>query len=134
MASLTALGIELDKTGTMTFQSATFYSLSTSQFESALDLMGTVQSGFGLLSSRLDEISNPITGLIKKQQDSIDFADNRLDDQIASASERITVMQSSLALKLQQADVLISQFASQQTQLEAIVKSLNTLTFGKEKS
>ncbi|MBN8730658.1 MAG: flagellar filament capping protein FliD [Acidobacteria bacterium] len=134
VASLTALGIELDKTGTMSFQSAKFYSLSTSQFESALDLMGTVQTGFGLLARRLDEISNPITGLIKKQQDSIDVADNRLDDQIASVSERITVMQSSLALKLQQADVLISQFTAQQTQLEAIVKSLNTLTFGKEKS
>lgn len=133
VGSLAALGIELDKTGTMSFDSAKFYSLSTSQFESALDLMGTRETGFGALARRLDEISNPVSGLIKKQQDALDQSDDRIDRQVEAMSERIAVMQSSLAIRLQQADVLISQFASQQSQLEAVVKSLNTMSFGKEK-
>lgn len=133
VSSLAALGISLDKTGTMSFESAKYYTLSTSQFESALDFMGSSTTGFGALAETLDEISNPFNGLIKTQQDTLDTSDTRIDDQIAAISQRIEVMQSSLALKLQQADVLISQFASQQSQLDAVVKSLNTLTFGKEK-
>ena len=133
VGSLAALGIELDKAGKMSFDTTKFYSLSTSQFESGLDLMGTTQSGFGALAKKLDEITNPITGLIKKQQDSLDLSDSRIDDQIAAITERILVMQSTLSLKLQQADLLISQFSSQQTQLDAVIKSLNTMTFGKEK-
>lgn len=131
--SLAALGISLDKTGTMSFDSTRFYSLSTEEFESSLDLMGTTTTGFGALAAKLDEISNPITGLIKKQQDTLDSADARMDNQIAALQERIEVMQASLSLKLQQADLLISQFSSQQQQLDAVIKSLNTVTFGKEK-
>lgn len=134
VGSLAALGISLDKTGTMSFDTTKFYTLSTAAFESALDFMGSSQTGFGALAERLDEISNPFNGLIKTQQDAFDSSDTRIDDQIAAISQRIEVMQSSLALKLQQADVLISQFASQQSQLEAVVKSLNTMTFGKETS
>ncbi|MEP7361700.1 MAG: flagellar filament capping protein FliD [Acidobacteriota bacterium] len=132
IGSLAALGIELDKTGKMSFDSTKFYSLSTSQFESAMDLVGTTHSGFGALASKLDEISNPFTGLIKKQQESIDATDTRIDSQIAAVTQRISVMQSTLSLKLQQADLLISQFSAQQSQLDAVIKSLNTVTFGKE--
>ncbi|NUN02035.1 MAG: flagellar filament capping protein FliD [Bryobacteraceae bacterium] len=131
--SLAALGISLDKTGSMSFDSTRFYSLSTAEFESSLDLMGTTTTGFGALAAKLDEISNPITGLIKKQQDTLDSADARMDNQIAALQERIEVMQASLSLKLQQADLLISQFSSQQQQLDVVIKSLNALSFGKEK-
>jgi hypothetical protein len=74
IGSLAALGISLDKTGTMTFDSTKFYTLSTGAFESALDLMGSTQTGFGALAKRLDEISNPITGFIKTQQDAFEAA------------------------------------------------------------
>ena len=99
-----------------------------------MDLMGSTTTGFGALSRKLDEISNPISGLIKKQQDTIDAADSRIDRQVASLLERIEVMQLSLSTKLQQADLLISQFSAQQQQLDSVIKSLNTMTFGKEKS
>ncbi|MBK7926485.1 MAG: flagellar filament capping protein FliD [Bryobacterales bacterium] len=132
--ALAAIGVTLDKTGSMSFDSTRFYSLSTAEFESALDLMGTTKTGFGALAEKLDEISNPITGLIKKQQDTLDLADTRMDKQIAALQERILVMQSFLSLKLQQADLLISQFSSQQQQLDAVIKSLNTVSFGKEKN
>ena len=132
VGSLAALGIELDRTGQMSFDTTKFYSLSTAQFESAMDLMGTTATGFGALARKLDEVSNPFNGLIAKQQESLDSADTRIDTQIAAITERILVMQSALSLKLQQADVLISQFNAQQSQLDAIIKSLNTMTFGKE--
>lgn len=131
--SIAALGLELDKTGKMSFNSAKFYSLSNSAFESALDFAGTPATGFGALAKRLDQISNPVSGIIRTQQNSIDAADKRIGQQISAIQERISNMQASLAQKLQQADVLISQLSAQQNQLTAIVRSLNTVTFGKEK-
>lgn len=133
VSSLAAMGIELDKTGKMSFDSSKFFSLNSADFESAMDLMGTTTTGFGALAKQLDQVSNPVTGLIKKQQDSMDATDSRIDGQIASITERILYMQSSLSLKLQQADLLISQFSAQQSQLDAVIKSLNTVSFGKEK-
>jgi len=132
VSSLAGLGIELDKSGVMSFETSTFYSLSSAQFESAMDLMGTTTTGFGSFAKRFDEISNPITGQIQQQQNSLDNADARIDEQIAAITERILVMQGTLSLKLQQADLLISQFSAQQSQLDAVIKSLNTVSFGKE--
>jgi len=129
--SLAAIGLELDKSGKMSFNSAKFYALSTGGFESALDFVATAE--FRNFGKRLDQISNPVTGLIKTQQNTIDAADARIADQIAALQERIQVSQASLSLKLQQADALISQFTAQQNQLSAVIKSLNSATFGKEK-
>lgn len=129
--SLAAMGIELDKSGKMNFNSAQLYTLSSGAFESALDFVGAPE--FAGLSDRLDAISNPVNGLIKTQQNTIDTADARIDDQVAALQERIQLMQASLSLKLQQADVLISQFTAQQNQLTAVIKSLNSATFGKER-
>lgn len=134
VSSLAAMGIELDKAGVMTFDSTKFFSLSSTEFESAMDLMGTTSTGFGALAARLDEISNPFTGLIQKQQESLAEGDSRIDGQIAAIQERILVMQQTMSLKLQHADLLISQFSAQQSQLEAVIQSLNTVTFGKRDS
>ncbi|MCC6588204.1 MAG: flagellar filament capping protein FliD [Bryobacterales bacterium] len=129
--SLMDLGIELDKTGTMSFDSSKFYSLSSSKITAAFDFFGSATTGFGATFKTIDAISNAYTGTIAQQQAEIDRTDRRLTDQIATISGRIQIMQESLNTKLQLADGLLSQLQGQQTMLDSTIKSLETSTYGK---
>ena len=130
--SLVDLGVELDKNGVMSFNSTKFYSLPTSTIEAAFSFLGSSSSGFGAYSQKLAQISDPITGLIRTQQDAYDTADQRLTKQIAVLSDRVQQMQRTLSTKLEQADALLSQLQSQQTMLTANLQSLNYSLYGKQ--
>lgn len=130
--SLAALGIELDKSGVMSFNTAKFYALNSTSLSAAFDFFGSETTGFGGLSAKLDQISNPFTGFIRTQQNSYDSADQRIAKQIGEMTSRIERMQSGLSLKLQQADALLAGLQSQQSQLEASIKSVNFALYGKQ--
>ena len=74
---------------------------------------------------------DPVTGLIKTQQDQYDVADDRLSDQITDLVTRIEYMQTSLSTKLQQADVLLAQLDAQQTLLDASIEGLEYAVYGR---
>jgi len=129
---LSDLGIEFDQAGVMSFNSGKFYSLSEAEVAAAFDFLGSETTGFGGFSQALQRISDPISGLIKLQQDSYDAADQRLSRQVAELSSRIEFMQASLSARLQQADALLAQLESQQVLLEASIKGLELLLYGKK--
>lgn len=129
--ALADLGIELDKTGEMSFKSAKFYSLGTAAIEGAFTFLGTETTGFGGLSRKLDQISNPLTGFIRTQQNNYDAADTRIQKQVDALTARIERMQSGLSQRLQQADALLATLASQQNLLDASIKSVNFSLYGK---
>jgi flagellar hook-associated protein 2 len=130
--SLADLGISLSKTGEMSFDSARFYALPSATFNASFTFLGSAVSGFGGLSRNLRQISDPVSGLIRTQQNNYDAADRRIAATIATLTERIESMQKSLTEKLQHADVLLSSLTSQQNSLEASLQSLQLLTFGKK--
>jgi flagellar hook-associated protein 2 len=130
--SLVDLGIDLDKQGVMSFNQVKFYSLPTSTIDAGYEFLGSPTTGFGAHSQALSQISNPVTGLIKTQQDNYDAADARIGRQIDELVARIEQMQLSLLSKLQQADTLLNSLASQQAILEASINSVNVATFGKK--
>lgn len=132
--SLMDLGIGFDTNGQMSFDSSQFNSLSNNDISAAFDFLGSSTTGFGALADNFKQISDPVTGLIKTQQDQYDVADQRLSDQMAALTDRIDYMQSSLLTKLQQADVLLSQLESQQTMLDSNIQSLNLVLYGKSNS
>ncbi len=129
--NLADLGIEFDDKGVMSFNSTKFYSLPESSFNAVLDFLGSATTGFGALAGDFEEISDPVTGLIRTQQDYYDQADERLTAQIDQLVERIDYMQQSLTEKLQQADVLLAQLESQQTLLEASLRGLDAALYGR---
>ena len=131
MNNLTDLGIEFDDLGVMTFDTDHFYSISDADIAKGFDFLGTETTGLGALSDNFEQISDPITGLIKTQQDQYDITDDRLTDQILILGERIDLMQTTLSAKLQQADVLVAQLEAQQTLLQGNIDSLNLALFGK---
>jgi flagellar hook-associated protein 2 len=133
--SLAALGIELDASGVMSFNQTTsdpsrhiaFNSLSSAQITAAFSFLGSPTTGFGLLSSQLTQISDPITGLIKVQHDA---ADTRITAQVSTLTDRINSMQKGLSAQLQAADVLIASLNSQQQMLTATLQGSSFAAFG----
>jgi flagellar hook-associated protein 2 len=130
--SLADLGIELDRQGVMSFKSTTLYSLSTSAFKDAFNFLGSERTGFGGVSASLKQLSDPVTGFIKTQQDNYDASDRRIQQSLDATTLRIENMQLTLSAKLQQADALLAGLQSQQTALESAIKSVNLSTFGKQ--
>jgi flagellar hook-associated protein 2 len=129
--SLAALGIRLDNSGVMSFDSATLYALSDSELDSALDFLGSASAGLGTAAANLTSISDPLTGLVKLRQDQYDAADRRLRIQIDDISTRIGLMQTGLSRQLQQADALLASLESQQSMLDAGIQGLHLALFGR---
>jgi flagellar hook-associated protein 2 len=129
---LADLGLEFNEEGEISFNSSKFYSLSEAEIAAAFDYLGSETSGLGGLSQNFKQISDPISGLIKLQQDQYDAADERLSRQIDELTSRIEFMQLSLSAKLQQADTLLAQLESQQVLLEASIKGLELALYGKK--
>lgn len=129
---LADLGIEFDQQGVMSFNSAKFFSLSDAELAAAFDFLGSETTGLGGFSQALSRISDPVSGLIRLQQDSYDAADQRLSRQVAELAARIEFMQASLSARLQQADAMLAQLESQQALLEASIKGLELALYGKK--
>jgi flagellar capping protein FliD len=128
---LADLGIEFNQSGQMEFNTPKFYSLSDADIAAAFEFLGSPTSGLGALSAGFGQVSDPISGLIRLQQNQYDAADDRLSNQISELTTRIELMQSSLSLRLQQADVLLAQLEAQQTMLDANIRALELAAFGK---
>jgi flagellar hook-associated protein 2 len=129
--SFSDLGLNMDQTGTLSFNQDTFNALSDSQIASGFTFVGSSANGFGGLAAKFNQISDPATGLIKIQTDQYTATDMRLNDELTDTNARISQMQSNLTLKLEAADALLAQLTSQQTILTASISSLNFTLYGK---
>jgi flagellar hook-associated protein 2 len=129
--SLAEIGITFDQVGKISFDSGAFMTLSDSRFDGALEFFGSSTTGFGALARKFAQLTDPVTGSIRLEQDGFDRTDRSLQSQIATLEERINAMQIATAQRLQLADALLAQLESQQSVLEASIKSVNLALFGK---
>jgi flagellar capping protein FliD len=129
--SFSDLGLNMDQTGTLSFNQDTFNALSDSQIASGFTFVGSSANGFGSLATNFNQISDPATGLIRIQTDQYTATDKRLNDELTDTNARISQMQSNLTLKLEAADALLAQLTSQQSILTASISSLNFTLYGK---
>lgn len=129
--SLSDLGIEFGKDGKASFNQTIFDALSSSDVDAAFTFVGSQTTGFGGLSTTLKQISDPITGLIKIEQDGFDKTDHTLADHIAAVTVRVAALQASLSAKLQAADAILNGLESQRVVLEATIKGLNLTLYGR---
>lgn len=128
--SLASLGIELDNNGVMSFNSATFNALSSSQIADAYSFLGNTASGPAAMQAQFTQLSDPFSGSIKAQQDQWDATDTRITDQVTDLNTRIAAMQATLQSKLQMADTLIAGLQSTQNMLTSSIQSLNFASYG----
>jgi flagellar hook-associated protein 2 len=131
IASLAQLGIEFSTEGKASLKSETFDTLSDSQVQEAFDFLGSATEGFAGQVNRLTALSDPVSGLIKLLQEQYDQRDADIEDQIEEISARVSELQSSTAQRLQTFDALLAQLESQQTVLDASIRSLQLALFGK---
>ncbi len=132
--SLADLGVTFDTTGKATFDSTKLANLNDAQLTSAFGFVGTASKGFAALGSKLSQLSDPITGLIKSQQDSYDRTDQGLKNQISNLQDRISLMQTTTQSRLQKMDALLGSLQSQQQIISASVNAVNLALFGKNTS
>ncbi len=131
---LADLGIELDDSGAMSFNSEILYSLSGADLAAAFTFLGSSTSGLGGISQKFTELTDPLTGLIKSQQDQYDSADQRLSEQVTAVADRVSILQTALARKLQATDALLASLASQQQMLDASIQGLNLVLYGRKQA
>lgn len=129
--ALSDLGITFDSAGKASFDASKIEGYTDTQLNDAFSFLGSASTGLGAISKRFSQISDPVTGLIKLQQDSYDRTDQRLQDQISELETRIDNMQKSTAARLQQIDALLGTLQSQQNVIDASIKSANLALYGR---
>jgi len=131
IASLAALGVEFDSTGNASFNEGTLNALPDSNLNDVFSFLGSETAGFGGVSSVFRQISDPVSGLAKLQQDQYSATDTRLSDEIAKQTDQVNLMQTGLSAKLIAADSLLAQMETQQKVVDASIQSLNLVLYGK---
>lgn len=132
VSSLYDLGITFEDTsGHLTFNAGRFASLSSTQISDAFKFFGSSTTGFGQLASNFTQLTDPITGVMRLQEDGFDTENNQFNDQINVLNTRAKQMEAGMSAKLQQADALAAELQSQQTSLNAAIQSINYVTYGK---
>jgi len=130
--SLAELGITFDSKGTVEFDSDVLDGLTDEEMADAFAFLDNSSLGIGKFAGGLRQFSDPISGLIKLEQQGLDRVDLAIQKQLTSLTDRLQVMQRGIALKLQQADSLLATLESQQNTVRASLQGLNVVLYGKQ--
>jgi flagellar hook-associated protein 2 len=130
--SLAQLGLVFDSTNQLTFDASIFAGLTDAQVRAGLDFAGTTETGLGSLYRKVTAISDPVTGLIQAEINQYDATGRDLTARVGAMTERVALLQSGLAQRLQYADTLLASLESQQKVLTASIDSLSYSLFGKK--
>lgn len=128
---LADLGITFDSRGQASFDSTAVSNFTEEQLADAFTYLSGASTGLGKHAASLKQFSDPISGVIRLEQQGLDRVDQALQKQIETLTERIVVMQRGLALKLQQADSLLASLESQQNRVKASIQGLNSVLYGR---
>lgn len=128
---LADLGISFDSSGKASFDSTAFSGFSNTQISDGFKFLGSTTTGFGALAKPYTQLSDPISGLIKIQEDGYDRSDKSLNSQITSLTQQISAFQSAYTVKVQAADAALANLESQQKGVTAAVQAVNLALYGK---
>jgi flagellar hook-associated protein 2 len=130
VGNLSALGIEINESGQMTFNQQTFDALTTSQISSGLQLLGNSTTGIGGLQQVFNQITDPADGTIAEQQSQWQTTATNLTNEISTKVAQIQANEQTLDQQLQAADASVADLATQQTTLSAEITSLDYTSYG----
>jgi flagellar hook-associated protein 2 len=129
--SLSGIGLVFNSSNKLTFDASIFAGLTDAQVRAGLDFSGNSEIGLGSLSRKVTAISDPVTGLIQAEINQYNSTGLDLDQRVSALNERVTLLQSGLAQRLQAADSLMATLEAQQSVLTASIDSLSYSLFGK---
>lgn len=128
--SLADLGIEFSATGVASLNQTTFDALSSTQISDAFSYLGSATSGLAGFAANVQEYSDPITGLIKAEQDGFTQTDKTFQNQIATLTDRANLMQTNLQAQLAAADASVAELQSTQDTITASLQGLSLVLYG----
>ncbi len=130
--SLSDLGISFaDNTGQLTFDQNTFNALSDTQLADAFTFLGSSTTGFGALAANFTQLTDPISGVFEMEESGLTQTNTSLNSQIATLNTRVSQIQASATAQAQQADALVAELQSEQSEQDASLQSLNYVLYGK---
>jgi flagellar hook-associated protein 2 len=132
--SLSDIGLTFGSDGKISVDSSVINHLSDVQLSGAFTLIGSSASGLASVARSFDQISDPISGTLKVEQDAFAQADARIQGQINSLTDRINTFQAALFTKLSKADTEIATLASQQSLLTSSIQGLDYTLYGRNVS
>ena len=117
ITSLTQLGIQFTKQGTLTFDSTALNGLSSQQITDAISFLGDPNTGGYLqfASNTLNSLLDPVSGLLPSEQQSLQQQSQKEATAISDAQDRVTQLGNNLMAQMAAADALITKL-QQQTQ------------------
>jgi flagellar hook-associated protein 2 len=125
VSSLNDLGITVDETGHLSFNSTTFANASNaavSAFLGDINASGFLQSA----NNALNFITDPVNGLIQSDSSALQSEITSDNNRIADQQAQIDQLQTNLQAQLSQADAAIATLQSQKTYFQ----ELFTATYG----
>jgi flagellar hook-associated protein 2 len=128
---LAALGIRFANDGKASLEQPAFDALSDADIQNVFTFLGSISTGFGGLQASLNQLSDPITGLIAVQSAKYDETDRRITARVDDLAARLSQMQISAAERLRAVDAILGSLESQKAIVDASYKSLQLALFGK---
>lgn len=129
--SLSDLGITFDLTGHLSFDSAVVGAFSGAQIGDAFKFFGSSNSGFAAFASNFSQLTDPLSGMIRTEEDGSDAENTLLTNQISTLNARNARVAASTNAKLQAADALVAELQSQQNAVSAEIQSIDFVSFGR---
>lgn len=115
VTSATALGFELSRDGTLSFNSSAFNAAASDDFEDVQAFLGSGSSGFlGFSFNRLKELADPVTGQIQTALSFLSESQEQLTAQIEIITARTDQIIANLELQFAAADQLLAGLEAQQ--------------------
>ena len=118
---LSYLGLDLDKTGHLTFNAAELQATTAQGTAGAFSFLGDSTTGFiQAATSAVQTLQDPINGFVKLEEEQISTNLSTLNNQIDDEVDKINLFQQNLLQQLSQADAAIFQLQNQATFFEGL--------------
>jgi flagellar hook-associated protein 2 len=123
VTNLTDIGISFDQNGHLQFDASTFESAASTSLNNVMSFVGSVSGNTGFLgaaSTALTNVTDPTTGLIVSETNSLGTSITNLQTQISADQTYVNNLQSSITAQMATADAAIATLQSQDSQITAM--------------
>jgi len=118
LSGLGAVGISLDKTGKMVFNSATFTSALGTDYSDVINTLTGTDGLFGKFQAELDTMTDTTTGVVNARISSIDTQLTTLADRIVDAEARLALYTDMIRQQFTNMEKILGRYQGTQQYLE----------------
>lgn len=128
ISSLTALGVEFDQNGALTFDSSVFSTATQGQMTQLTNFMGSTAAGgfLQMANNALTQLTDPISGVFASNVGTVKDAIARDNQSISDDQDRIDTMTTNLNAQMAAADAAVASLEQQYSYLSEMYQQMQT--------